>query len=278
MTTYARRLGLMSGTMAVVGGIIGGGIFRNPSVVAARVKTPELTLFVWGLGGIVALAGAFCFAELGARKPKAGGSYVYLRDAFGPLPAFLYGWALLLVISTGATAGVAMTFASYTAELLHLPGNAHKPLGIGAIALLSAINYVGVKAGAIAQNVLTALKLSGLALLIGAGLFMALPEAAAESALLLPHADGPTGFGIVMAVGSALVPVLFTYGGWQQTNYVAEEIVDAERNLPRALDAGGVRRRAGLPGREPGVPARARTGSAGRQRGARRRRDAHPAR
>lgn len=89
MTTYARRLGLMSGTMAVVGGIIGGGIFRNPAVVAARVKSSELALLVWGLGGMVALAGAFCFAELGARKPKAGGSYVYLRDAFGPLPAFL---------------------------------------------------------------------------------------------------------------------------------------------------------------------------------------------
>ena len=238
MTTYARRLGLMSGTMAVVGGIIGGGIFRNPAVVAARVQTPELTLFVWGLGGMVALAGAFCFGELGARKPKAGGSYVYLRDAFGPLLAFLYGWALLLVISTGATAGVAMTFASYASELLHLPGNAHKPLAIAAIALLSAVNYVGVKSGAIAQNVMTVLKLSGLALLIGAGLFMALPQGTAETPLPLPHAAGPTGFGIVIAVGSALVPVLFTYGGWQQTNYVAEEMVDAERNLPRALTLG----------------------------------------
>src|SRR5262247_2093566 len=104
MTTYARRIGLFSGTMAVIGGIIGAGIFRNPAVVAARVKSPELILGVWGLGAVVALAGAFCFAELGARRPRAGGSYVYLRDAFGPLPAFLYGWTLLLVISTGATA------------------------------------------------------------------------------------------------------------------------------------------------------------------------------
>src|SRR5262245_24767065 len=128
MTTYARRLGLFSGTMAVVGGIIGSGIFRNPQVVVARVKTPELTLPVWGLGAIVALAGAFCFAELGARKPKAGGGYVYLRDAFGPLPAFLYGWALLTVISTGATAGVAMTFAGYAGALLGLPERAVVPL------------------------------------------------------------------------------------------------------------------------------------------------------
>jgi APA family basic amino acid/polyamine antiporter len=228
----------MSGTMAVVGGIIGGGIFRNPAVVAARVATPELTLIVWGLGGVVALAGAFCFAELGARKPQAGGSYVYLRDAFGPLLAFLYGWALLLVISTGAIAGVAMTFGSYAADLLRLPNDAQKPIGIGAIALLSAVNYVGVKPGAIAQNVLTVLKLAGLMLLIGAGLFQTLPAAAAETARALPHAASPTGFGIVIAVGSALVPVLFTYGGWQQTNYVAEEIIDAERNLPRALTFG----------------------------------------
>src|SRR5688572_18706742 len=117
MTTYARRIGLFSGTMAVVGGIIGSGIFRNPSVVAARVQTAELTLLVWLVGALVALAGALCFAELGARRPRAGGSYVYLRDGFGRLPAFLYGWTLLLVISTGATAGVAMTFADYAAGL-----------------------------------------------------------------------------------------------------------------------------------------------------------------
>lgn len=145
---------------------------------------------------------------------------------------------MLLVISTGATAGVAMTFASYAVDLLHQPGNADKPLAIGAIAQLSAINYVGIKPGAIAQNVLTLLKLAGLTLLVGVGLFQALPEGAAETARLQPHAAGPTGFGIVIAVGSALVPVLFTYGGWQQTNYVAEEMVDAERNLPRALTLG----------------------------------------
>ena len=236
MTTYARRLGLFSGTMAVVGGIIGGGIFRNPAEVAARVKTSELTLLVWGLGAVVALAGAFCFAELGARKPRAGGSYVYLRDAFGPLLAFLYGWALLLIISTGATAAVAMTFAGYAQTLLGLPGNAVQPLAIGSIALLSAVNYVGVKPGAIAQNVLTLLKLAGLALLIVVGLFHALP-AGAEAARVLPAA-APTGFAIVAAMGSALVPVLFSYGGWQQTNYVAEEMIDAERNLPRALTLG----------------------------------------
>jgi APA family basic amino acid/polyamine antiporter len=240
MTTYARKLGLFSGTMAVVGGIIGSGIFRNPAEVVSRVKSPALTLAAWGIGAVIALAGAFCFAELGARKPRAGGGYVYLRDAFGPLPAFLYAWALLLIISTGATAGVAMTFAGYATTLCGLPERAVVPLAVAAIALLSAINVVGVKPGAITQNVLTLLKLAGLALLIGAGVFVGVPAGAAHAAAA-PAAPGlvaPTGFAAFVAVGSALVPVLFSYGGWQQTNYIAEEMIDAERNLPRALTLG----------------------------------------
>jgi APA family basic amino acid/polyamine antiporter len=235
MTTYARRLGLFSGTMAVVGGIIGSGIFRNPAEVVSRVKSPALSLAAWGIGAVIALAGAFCFAELGARKPKAGGGYVYLRDAFGPLPAFLYAWALLLIIATGATAGVAITFAGYATTLLGLPERTVVPLAVAAIALLSAVNYVGVKPGAIAQNVLTVLKLAGLALLIGVGLFVSVPAGAGAHAAAAP---APTGFAAFVAVGSALVPVLFSYGGWQQTNYIAEEMIDPERNLPRALTLG----------------------------------------
>lgn len=237
MTTYARRLGLFSGTMAVIGGIIGSGIFRNPAEVVSRVKSPALSLASWGLGALIALAGAFCFAELGARKPKAGGGYVYLRDAFGPLPAFLYAWALLLIIATGATAGVAITFAGYATTLLGLPERSVVPLAVGAIALLSAVNYVGVRPGAIAQNLLTVLKLAGLALLIGVGLFVSVPAGSGVHAAAAPVV-APTGFAAFVAVGSALVPVLFSYGGWQQTNYIAEEMLDAERNLPRALTLG----------------------------------------
>src|SRR2546422_1038446 len=117
MTTYARRLGLFSGTMAVIGGIIGGGIFRTPAAVAERVGSPELALAAWMVGGAIALIGAFCFGELGRRRPRAGGGYVYLRETWGPLPAFLYGWALLLVIATGAIAAVAVTFANYALAL-----------------------------------------------------------------------------------------------------------------------------------------------------------------
>src|SRR5437762_12645118 len=226
MTTYARRLGLFSGTMAVVGGIIGGGIFRTPATVAERLRSPSLVLLAWVIGGIVALIGAFCFGELGQRRPRAGGGYVYLRETFGPLPAFLYGWTLVLVIATGAIAAVAVTFADYTLSLLGLPHRFSMPLAIAAIVFLAGINYVGVRPAAVTQNIFTALKLAGLAVLIGAGVLLAAPSPPLAAPSPPPH---------LAALGPALVPILFTYGGWQQTNFIAEEIVAPDRNLPRAL-------------------------------------------
>ena len=229
-TGYVPSLGLFSATMMVVGGIIGSGIFLNPAIVAARVGTVELTLTVWVLGGAVALVGALVFAELGAWRPVAGGGYVYLRDAYGRLPAFLYAWTLLLVIATGAIAAVAVTFASYTAALLGWDAVTRIPLAIAAILFLSAVNYMGVKPGAVTQNVLTVLKLAALAGLIVAGL--SAPSVPTEA---LPRALSG---GVALTVGAALVPVLFAFGGWQQTNFIAEELREPERNLPRALVVG----------------------------------------
>jgi basic amino acid/polyamine antiporter, APA family len=228
---YARRLGLFSGIMVVIGGIIGSGIFRNPAEVAKVVGTSGLTLTAWVIGGIIALIGAFCFGELGARNPEAGGSYVYLRDGFGELIAFLYAWSLLLIIATGAIAGVAVTFADYTITLLDLPSNLTVPLAVGAIVLLSGINYIGVKSGAITQNIFTLLKLIPLAVLIGAGILLARGDPVVAPALAAPQGTG----GIIAAIGLALVPILFSYGGWQQANMIGEEIIDAPRNLPRAI-------------------------------------------
>jgi basic amino acid/polyamine antiporter, APA family len=233
MTTYARRLGLFSATMAVVGGIVGGGIFRTPAAVAERVGSPALVLGAWVLGGAIALIGAFCYGELGERRPRAGGGYVYLREAWGPLPAFLYGWALLLVIATGAIAAVAVTFADYALALTGLPDRLTVPVAVGAIVLLAGINYVGVTPGAITVNILTVLKLGALAALIAVGLTFALPATGAA----VPAAAAPARHWL-LATGAALVPILFTYGGWQQTNFIAEEIVEPERTLPRALVIG----------------------------------------
>ncbi|NTX12265.1 amino acid permease [Myxococcus sp. CA056] len=227
---YSRRVGLFSGVMLVIGGIIGSGIFLNPSIVAQRVHTPALTLGAWLLGGGVALIGAFIYGELGQRIPKAGGSYVYLRDAFGELPAFLNAWGMLLMIATGAIAAVAVTFANYTLALTGLADGYRFPLAVGAIVLLSGINYFGVRPGALTQNVFTVLKLVALAVLVGAGLLLAGASPSVGNTTPPSPPDS-----IVLALGAALVPVLFSYGGWQQTNFVAEELVNPERNLPRAL-------------------------------------------
>jgi len=209
--------------MAVVGGIIGGGIFRTPAAVAERVGSSTLILAVWVAGGVVAVIGALCFGELGHRRPRAGGGYVYLREAWGPLPAFLYGWALLLVIASGAIAAIAVTFADYMLALTGLSARFTLPLAVAAILFVSAVNYLGVRPGAVLQNIFTLLKLLALALLVVAGLAAGLP------------ADASAPPGAPSAIGAALVPVLFTYGGWQQTNFIAEEMVEPERNLPRAL-------------------------------------------
>jgi len=229
--------------MVVVGGIIGAGIFLNPAIVAQRVGSGALTLAAWGLGAAIAIAGGLCFGELGSRRPRAGGGYVYLRDAFGPLPAFLYGWALLLVMATGAIAAVAVTFARYTVALAGWPTGVTVPLAVAAIVLLSAVNYLGVRPGALVQNAFTLLKLAALAALIVAGMVAAASSAPAPvadaSALAAAAAATPHGvLAIVLALGSALVPVLFAYGGWQQSNFVAEEILAPERNLPRAIIVG----------------------------------------
>jgi APA family basic amino acid/polyamine antiporter len=226
-TGYARRLGLFDATMLVVGGIIGAGIFLNPSVVAQRAPTAGLTIGVWVLGGAVALAGAFVFAELAALKPEAGGGYVYLRDALGPLVGFLYGWTQLLVINSGGIAAVAMTFASYATDLTGASPTAVPMLAVGAIATLSGVNLLGIKSGAIVQNVLTVLKLAALAALVFVGLLWPVVPIApvVPSVPVAP----------IVAIGTSLIPVLFAYGGWQSTNFVAAELREPRRDLPRAL-------------------------------------------
>ncbi|MGD9524441.1 MAG: APC family permease [Gemmatimonadales bacterium] len=228
---YARHLGLFSATMLVIGGIIGSGIFLNPAVVAARVGTPGLTLAVWGLGALVAMIGALVFAELGARRPLVGGGYAYLREAFGPLSGFLYAWALLLVIATGAAAAVAMTFAGYAVSLVGWGAETQRPVAAAALVFLTLLNMRGVRPAAWTQNVFTILKLAAIAVLVGTALLAAPMPGAAEIGV---RPEGSP----VMMLGAALVPVLFAFGGWQQTNFVAGELIAPERNLPRALVIG----------------------------------------
>src|SRR5689334_20115500 len=149
----ARKLGLFDASMIVMGGIVGSGIFINPYVVAQQVHTPSLILGAWIAGGAIAVGGAFIWAELAARMPDVGGQYAYLREAYHPAVAFLYGWVLLLVIQTGGMAAVAVTFARYFLELTRAPA-ADWQVAVAALALLTVINCLGVRAGGTLQSVL----------------------------------------------------------------------------------------------------------------------------
>ncbi|MBC8090097.1 MAG: amino acid permease [Phycisphaerae bacterium] len=235
---YDARLGVFSGTMMVIGGVIGAGIFLSPAVVAARLGTSALTLSAWALGAIIALIGAFVYAELAARIPKAGGTYVYLRDAFGSLPAFMYVWALFLMVGSGAIAAVAMTGASYAAALFGLPSSSIQPIAATIVVGLTLLNVVGVQIGATAGNVLTILKLGAIGALVLAALFLTPTNPFQIPATAVPPVIPSGGFATVLAMGAALVPVLFAFGGWQQANAVAEELRDPARTLPRALVLG----------------------------------------
>jgi basic amino acid/polyamine antiporter, APA family len=217
--------------MVVIGGIIGSGIFINPYIVAQRLDSSVLVLAAWAAGGAIALAGAFAYAELGAVFPKAGGQYVYLRDAYHPLAGFLYGWALLLMIETGAIAAVAITFATYALRLAGRPDVAAVPVAVASVIVLSIINYLGVKPGSRVLNVFVVLKVAALAVLIVAGAF----APSFEGWWTASRPPGPDAGSVVVAFGAALVPILFAYGGWQNANYVAEEIDNPRRNLPFSL-------------------------------------------
>jgi len=230
--TLARRLGLFDATMIVMGGIIGSGIFMNPSVVALQVHTPFLILGAWAIGGLFALAAAFIWAELAARRPEVGGQYAYLREAFHPAVAFLYGWVLLLVIQTGGMAAVAVTFSRYFVELTNLPLS-YSALAALVLAVLTIINCLGVRAGSTVQSILMVLKIVAITALVICGLF--LTQRAANPS---PWLDRPASLDLLTAFGAALVPVIFAYGGWQTATFVASEIKEPRINLPRGLILG----------------------------------------
>ena len=224
----SRQLGLFDATMVVMGGIVGAGIFINPYVVAQQVHTPEQILAVWIFGGVIGLAGAFIWAELAARMPEVGGQYAYLREAYHPAIAFLYGWVLLLVIQTGGMAAVSITFARYFLELTGWRVSDWLAATV-ALALLTLINCLGVKTGARTQSALMVMKLVAIVMLIVGGLLWA-----GHATPAAPH-DSPWRWG---SFGAAMVPVLFAYGGWQTANFVATEVQDPKKNLPRGLVMG----------------------------------------
>jgi APA family basic amino acid/polyamine antiporter len=231
-THLTRQLGLFSTTMAVMGGIIGAGIFINPYLVAERVHTPTLILGAWIAGGLIALAGGFIYAELAARLPVVGGQYAYLREALHPAVAFIYGWVLLLVIQTGGMAAVAVTFAKYFLQLTSWPVN-ESVIAVIVLASLTGVNCLGVRTGSSVQSLMT------LSAIVMIGLLEATSFLLGKSQISwTPLTERPLDIDSILAFGAAMTPVLFAYGGWQTSSFIGGEVRDASRLLPRALVLG----------------------------------------
>src|SRR4051812_2523940 len=215
----ARKLGLFDATMLVMGGIIGAGIFINPYVVAQRLHTPALILGAWVAGGVIALLGAFIYAELAERLPRVGGQYAYIREAYNPLAAFLYGWVLLLVIQTGGMAAVTVTFSRYFLDLTgwHLP---EAGVAVVSIAVLTLLNCLGVRTGGTVQNVLMVTKIAAIVVLVVGGIWFVSTSAASWT----PVFNQPISGGLLSDFGAAMIPVLFAIAGWQTANFAAGEL------------------------------------------------------
>ncbi len=227
MSELRRQLGLSDATLLVVGTIIGSGIFVAPNLVARQLDSAPWILAAWIAGGVVTLFGALAFAELGAMFPSTGGQYVYLREAWGPAVAFLNGWTSFIVIFSGALAWMAVSFSAYLGEFVRMPHWGAKAAAVGLIALVTTLNYRGLRTGANVQDVLTVLKLVGLAVIVAAAL---LTPAAAGAAV---HA--PVRFG---AFGLAMIACLLSYDGWVAVGLVAGEIREPQKTIPRALFLG----------------------------------------
>jgi len=229
-------LSLTDATLLVVSSVIGVGIFLTPGVVASSLPVGSLFLFAWALGGLLSLAGALANAELGAMYPHAGGDYVYLREAYHPTAGFLVGWLSFFVIYAGTVATLAMGFAEGLAHYVTLDGTGKIVVAVAITAVTSLINYVGVRPGALVNNLSAALKVATLAGLGVAGWFFAPIAPAALTATAVESL--PAGGATLAGFGLALSPILFSYLGWNASVYVASEIRDPQRNLPRSLFIG----------------------------------------
>jgi APA family basic amino acid/polyamine antiporter len=222
-----RRLGMVDVTAIVIGIVIGSGIFVLPNLIARSLPSAPAILAVWVVAGVLSFFGALAYAELGAMLPATGGQYIYLREAYGPLCAFVCGWTFMLAVMAGGSAWLAVTFSIYVGYFLPLSAVAAKALSVALIVVLSAVNYVGVKEGAWVQRTFTCLKIVGLLVLIGAGLIS--PHTAA------PAANPPLS---TLHFGVAMAACLMAYNGWSYVSFVAGEVRDPQKNLLRSLVVG----------------------------------------
>ncbi len=216
--------------MIVVGIVIGSGIFLLPNLIAQDLQSSGVILSAWIISGVLSYFGALAYAELGAMMPATGGQYVYLREAYGPACAFVCGWTFMLAVLSGGIAFLAVSFSIYLGQFVHLTFATSKIVALGLIAVLSMVNYLGIREGAIVQVTFTFLKIAGLLLLIGSAFFITLAPPSPSPATLhefsLPH------------FGTAMIACLMAYNGWTYISFVAGEVKRPAQNLPRALTLG----------------------------------------
>ncbi|MBM3305106.1 MAG: amino acid permease [Candidatus Aminicenantes bacterium] len=229
-----RVLSLWDVVMIVIGGVIGSGIFLSPSEIAAVLPAPLFMLAVWVVGGLFSFFGALAFAELGAAMPEAGGVYVYLREAYGPLLSFLFGWTLFLVIDSGAVATLAVAFShNILPRFVDMTGLEKKLVAAGFVVFLGAVNYVGVRWGARLQNLLTYIKTAAIGMVVVAVFFFA--KGQGDPANFFEPSPGPLNLGLLGSFGVGLIASLWAYKGWESATYSAGEVKDPRRNLPLGI-------------------------------------------
>ena len=234
-TTLARTLGLRDIILLAIGSVIGSGIFLVPGAVLRQVDGFVIpALLVWLMGGILSLLGALTYGELGAMKPAAGGLYVYIRDCFGRFPAFLFGWTLFFVISSGAVATLAVAFSAYLGEIVPLTPMTAKLIAISMIAVVTAVNVLGTRKSANLQNWTTAIKVLGILVMSAALLWLGRGFTGSGSALLPAEFNSSLASGF----GLAMISVLWAYEGWQYVSFSAGETRNAQRNFPLGLLSG----------------------------------------
>ena len=243
---FHRVLGLLDATMLVAGSMIGSGIFLVSAQMTRELGSPGWLMLVWLVAGVMTVTAAARYGGLVVRFPQAGGQYVYLRESFGPLVGFLYGWTLFLVIQTGTIAAVAVAFARFSAVLLPaiesgdvLPGvSGERAVAIGLVILLTAANCRGVELGKTIQNVFTVAKLAALVAVIALCALYAATHGVPAANLTAPFARAPTALPLAAAIGSAMVGALFSADAWNNVGFASEEVRDAERTVPRAMVLG----------------------------------------
>ncbi|MFM2392503.1 MAG: hypothetical protein RLZZ546_480 [Bacteroidota bacterium] len=226
-----RKLTLYGLCSIAVGSSIGSGIFISPSQTYAVLPQGLLALIPWILGGIASLCGALTFAELGSRFPKSGGIYVYLKEAYGPLVGFLYGWVMLTVINTGALAALTLAFVDYLSFMIDLSDSQKQWIAIFLIVLLSAINIRGVKYSQTLASVFTTLKVLAIVFIIFVGVYLMM----GQNEVFVNNIKLATPLNPINGILLAFVGVFWSYGGWHHITYLSDEIIDVQKKLPRAL-------------------------------------------